>query len=61
MKELQKWNLVGNFDRVSALIVGMFDNYELLDKELSIENNNQYKETTFFKRNNRYLRNVRST
>ena len=61
LKELQKWNLVGNFDRVSALIVGMFDNYELLDKELSIENNNQYKETTFFKRNNRYLRNVRST
>lgn len=34
LNELLKWNLKGNFDRVSALIVGMFDMQECFDKEI---------------------------
>lgn len=34
LKELLKWNLKGNFDRVSALLVGMFDMKECFDKEI---------------------------
>ena len=43
LKELQKWDLKGNFDRVSALIIGMFDKHEVYDKEIEevlAENNN---------------------
>lgn len=32
--ELQKWELKGNFDRVSALIIGMFDKQEVFFKEI---------------------------
>lgn len=34
LKELQKWNLKGNFDRVSALLVGMLDKHEVFHKAL---------------------------
>ena len=34
--ELRKWNNKGNFDRVSALIVGMFDAKEQFHKEIEI-------------------------
>jgi hypothetical protein len=34
IKELLKWNLKGNFDRVSALLVGMFDKQEVLNVEI---------------------------
>ena len=34
-KELLNWNLKGNFDRVSALLIGMFDRREILVNELS--------------------------
>lgn len=34
LKELLKWNLKGNFDRVSALIVGMYDMHECFNKEI---------------------------
>lgn len=34
LRELLKWNLKGNFDRVSALLVGMFDMKETFDKEI---------------------------
>ena len=33
--ELEKWNLKGNFDRVSAMIVGMFDMKEEFSKEIT--------------------------
>lgn len=33
LRELLKWNLNGNFDRVSALLIGMFDMKELETKE----------------------------
>lgn len=34
LRELLKWNLKGNFDRVSALLVGMFDMKECFDREI---------------------------
>lgn len=34
LKELLKWNLKGNFDRVSSLIVGMYDMHECFNKEI---------------------------
>lgn len=34
LRELLKWNLKGNFDRVSALLVGMYDMKECFDKEI---------------------------
>ncbi len=34
LRELLKWNLKGNFDRVSALLVGMYDVKECFDKEI---------------------------
>lgn len=36
LRELLKWNLKGNFDRVSALLVGMYDMKECFDKEIKI-------------------------
>lgn len=36
--ELQKWNMKGNFDRVSAAIVGMYDKKELLVNESEEDN-----------------------
>lgn len=36
LRELLKWNLSGNFDRVSALLVGMFDMYEMKDKAIKM-------------------------
>lgn len=38
LQELEKWNLKGNFDRVSAQIVGQFDMKEEIEKEIHIEN-----------------------
>lgn len=37
LKELQKWNLKGNFDRVSALLVGMLDKNEIYHTEIEDE------------------------
>ena len=37
LKELLKWNLKGNFDRVSSLIVGMYDMHECFNKEIRPE------------------------
>lgn len=37
LKELLKWNLKGNFDRVSTLIVGMYDMHECFNKEIKTE------------------------
>lgn len=34
LRELLKWNLKGNFDRVSALLIGMYDMKECFDKEI---------------------------
>lgn len=36
LQELQKWNLNGNFDRVSALLVGILDKNELINVEIDI-------------------------
>jgi hypothetical protein len=36
LRELLKWNLKGNFDRVSALLVGMFDMKECFNKEIKV-------------------------
>ena len=51
--ELQKFKFNGNFDRISALIVGMFDLKELLISNLTIKanmNNNPNKVKTLFSR-----------
>jgi len=40
LQELQKWSLDGNFDRVSALIVGMFDKQEQFHTEIEEETKN---------------------
>jgi hypothetical protein len=45
--ELQKWNLKGNFDRTSALIVGQFDIKETLINELKIKDKNIKVESIF--------------
>jgi hypothetical protein len=47
--ELQKWELKGNFDRVSALLIGMFDKNEVFNKEIeaAVPNN----PNDFFNRN----------
>jgi hypothetical protein len=50
LRELQKWSLKGNFDRVSALIVGMFDIHELLDKMVGINSPQVLKQSNFFNR-----------
>jgi hypothetical protein len=34
LKELQKWNLKGNFDRTSALLVGMYDREDVFNMEI---------------------------
>ena len=34
LKELQKWDMNGNFDRVSALLVGMYDKQDVFDKSI---------------------------
>lgn len=34
LEELLKWNIKGNFDRVSSLFVGMFDMHECFNKEI---------------------------
>ena len=36
LQELLKWNLKGNFDRVSSMLVGMFDMYECMDREIKM-------------------------
>lgn len=36
LKELEKWNMKGNFDRTSAWLVGMFDIQEQFDKEIKM-------------------------
>lgn len=36
LRELLKWNLKGNFDRVSTLLVGMFDMKECFNKEIKV-------------------------
>lgn len=36
LRELQKWNSKGNFDRVSALIAGMFDMQECFQREVKV-------------------------
>lgn len=36
LEELLKWNLKGNFDRVSSLFVGMFDMHECFNKEIKV-------------------------
>jgi penicillin-binding protein-related factor A (putative recombinase) len=44
LKELLKWNLKGNFDRVSAMIVGMYDMHDCFNQEIKVvkkkDNNN---------------------
>lgn len=50
LKELTKWNLKGNFDRVSALIVGMFDKNEILYNNIKVEQT--LAENSFFARMN---------
>lgn len=37
LRELLKWNLKGNFDRVSALLVGMFDMKETFDVKITVK------------------------
>lgn len=37
LQELEKWNLKGNFDRVSCMIVGQYDMKEEIEKEIHIE------------------------
>lgn len=36
LRELLKWNIKGNFDRVSALLVGMYDMKECFNKEINV-------------------------
>lgn len=48
LKELLKWNLKGNFDRVSTLLVGMYDMHECFNKE--IEAVKPIDTTSFFNR-----------
>jgi len=36
LEELLKWNIKGNFDRVSSLLVGMFDMHECFNKEVEV-------------------------
>ncbi len=38
LKELQKWNFKGNFDRVSALIIGMLDKQEIYHVDITAAN-----------------------
>jgi len=42
LRELIKWNMKGNFDRVSTLIVGMFDTKEQFHTEISKPNPNRF-------------------
>lgn len=48
LRELLKWNLKGNFDRVSTLLVGMYDAKEQFDKEIKLPPNPNKKD--FFDR-----------
>lgn len=36
LEELLKWNVKGNFDRVSAMLIGMFDAKETFNKEIKL-------------------------
>lgn len=49
LKELRKFNLGGNFDRISAMLVGMYDRKEVLMKPFTNKSTNNSKDE-FFKR-----------
>lgn len=48
LRELLKWNLKGNFDRVSTLLIGMYDMKECFDKEIKAPK--PYNPNDFFNR-----------
>ena len=51
LKELEKWNLKGNFDRVSALLVGQFHMKEIESREIEgteVEDRNSFFNRTLF-------------
>ena len=50
LKELRKFNIGGNFDRISAMLVGMYDRKEVLMKPFVTKSTTDSR-TEFFKRN----------
>lgn len=50
LDELKYWNLKGNFDRVSALLVGMLDMNEIIEKEIEVATNEATASVGFFNR-----------
>lgn len=42
LEELLKWNLKGNFDRVSALLIGVLDKHEIFNKQIEEVGNADY-------------------
>ena len=53
LKELTKWNLKGNFDRVSAMLIGMLDKNEVAHIDIQVE---QVKATNgFFSRMDKFF------
>ena len=50
LKELLQWKLKGNFDCVSAMIVGEFQIMELFDQEVQEDNEQQFDPNSFWNR-----------
>lgn len=57
LRELLKWNLKGNFDRVSTLLIGMYDMKECFNKEIKMppvrNPNDFFNRQLFVNKNNR--------